>query len=373
MTTVCRIEMRELALPLKTPFVTSAGTMDVRRTILLRITDSDGHTGWAECVALEHADYVPETLASAWQTLEADLAGRLLGAGWEHPREVWPLLCDAGQENAMAIAGLEMAAWELAARAQNRSLADMLGAGRTRVPAGIALGVQDDPARAVERVRDCLARGYQRVKIKIMPGRDLEIIRAVRDALGGNAPLSVDANGAYSLSDTAPLEALDDMNLLMMEQPLANAELEAYADLQSRLRTPLCLDESVGSLEDLDRMIALDAARVLNLKPGRVGGFSVSLAMLERCARYGIGVWCGGMLESGVGRAHNVALSARDEFTMPGDLSPSERYWVQDIVSPEWQMNASGEIAVPRDRPGMGCLPEMELIDRVTVRSRVLQ
>src|SRR5215212_948898 len=247
-----------------------------------------------------------------------------------------------------------MAAWELTARAEGVSLSKKLGGTRERIRVGISLGIQPSPAALVEKARTSLERGYRKVKIKIKPGADVEYVRAVREALGPDAPLMADANNAYSLDDTASLEALDGLGLLMIEQPLAWDDLLRHAELQKRLKTPLCLDESITSVDRAEDMIALKSGRIVNIKAGRVGGFTQCLAIHDLCQANGIPVWCGGMLESGVGRAHNVALASLPNFMLPGDLSPSARYWSRDIVSPEWTMDAEGMVHVPVSRPGIG-------------------
>jgi O-succinylbenzoate synthase len=277
----------------------------------------------------------------------------------------------------MAKAALEMACWEMAARGAGVSLAGLLagqarqggGAARERIAVGISLGIQERPAALVERAAAALARGYRKVKMKIQPGADLVYLQAVRSALGPEAPLMADANSAYRPEDRERLRALDELDLMMIEQPLGWDDLLRHAELQRHLRTPLCLDESITNVERAADMIALGAGRIVNIKPGRVGGFLQAIAIHDLCAASGIPVWCGGMLESGVGRAHNVALAALPNFTLPGDLSPSERYWQRDIVRPEWTMDAQGWIAVPRDRPGMGVEVDREHLEQVTLRT----
>jgi O-succinylbenzoate synthase len=261
-----------------------------------------------------------------------------------------------------------MGVWELAARLQGVPLARLLGGTQTRIPVGISLGIQRDPAALVERAAAAHAAGYRKIKIKIQPGSDIEYIGAVREALGPAAALMADANSAYTPADAEHLARLDEFDLMMIEQPLDSEDLVRHAALQQRLRTPLCIDESITSLERAEDMITLGSGRIVNIKPGRVGGFGPALAIHDLCARHGIPVWCGGMLESGIGRAHNVALASLPNFTLPGDLSPSARYWERDIVLPEWTMDAEGMVEVPLTAPGIGVEVDRDRVEDLTVR-----
>jgi O-succinylbenzoate synthase len=251
------------------------------------------------------------------------------------------------------------------------SLAALLGGVRERIETGISLGIQPDPEALVAKARDAARSGYRKIKLKVKPGADVAFVSAVRDALGPDAPLMVDANNAYTVADFDHLAQLDAFDLVMIEQPLAWDDLVRHAELQKRIATPICLDESITSLERAEDMIRLSSGRIVNIKPGRVGGFGVSLAIHDLCRDHGIPVWCGGMLESGVGRAHNVALASLPNFSVPGDLSPSNRYWERDIVTPEWTM-ADGMVAVPRDSPGIGVEVDRDRVDDLTVKARTL-
>jgi O-succinylbenzoate synthase len=273
----------------------------------------------------------------------------------------------------MAKAAVEMALWALDAEQRGLPLATRLGGTRPCIEVGISLGIQATPAVLVERAGQALAAGYRKVKIKIEPGADVAYIRAAREALGPEAPLMADANNAYSLADADRLVELDQFGLMMIEQPLAWDDLHRHAQLQRRLKTPLCLDESITSLDRAEDLLALGSGRVINIKPGRVGGFGPSIAIHDLCARNGIPVWCGGMLESGVGRAYNVALASLPNFVKPGDISPSSRYWVEDIVTPEWTMSGDGLMAVPRDQPGIGVTIDRERVAELTVREERLR
>jgi len=366
------LTLREIALTLKEPFQISSGTQSHRRIFLVHLHDADGAEGWGECVAAEFPNYGPEAIDTAWIALRDWVAPRVLGRAFAGPEEVHPALDLNFRGHSMAKAAVEMAAWELAARKEGISLACKLGGGmrdiRDHIRVGISLGIQKSPEALVEKVRQALARGYRKVKIKVKPGMDVPFVRAVRDALGPAAPLMVDANNAYTLADVDSLRRFDDLGLMMIEQPLAWDDLLRHAELQKRLRTPICLDESITGADRAEDMIALGSGRIVNIKPGRVGGFRESIAIHDLCQRHGIPVWCGGMLESGIGRAHNVALASLPNFTLPGDVSPSERYWDRDIVIPEWTMDGEGTLRVPVDRPGMGVEVDLNRVDDLTVR-----
>jgi O-succinylbenzoate synthase len=301
------------------------------------------------------------------------VAPRVLGKDFAGPEEIHPVLEVNFRGHNMAKGAVEMAAWELTARVEGVSLSKKLGGTRDRIRVGISLGIQASPEALVAKARTSLERGYRKVKIKIKPGMDVEYVRAVREALGPDAPLMADANNAYSLDDTASLEALDALGLMMIEQPLAWDDLLRHVELQKRMKTPICLDESITSVDRAEDMIALGSGRIVNIKAGRVGGFVQSKAIHDLCERHGIPVWCGGMLESGVGRAHNVALSSLPNFTLPGDVSPSERYWERDIVLPEWTMDREGWVNVPVGEPGMGVKVDLDRVEDLTVRKEELR
>jgi o-succinylbenzoate synthase len=265
-----------------------------------------------------------------------------------------------------------MGCWGLAAGSGRVSLSSLLGGTRDRVPTGISLGIQSEPAALVARAQAAVAAGYRKIKVKIRPGQDVDYVRAVRDALGTSVGLMADANSAYTLADTEQLMRLDDFQLIMLEQPLGDDDLVRHATLQRRMQTPICLDESITSLDRAQDMIELKSGRIVNIKPGRVGGFSASKAIHDLCAGAGIPVWCGGMLESGIGRAYNVALASLPNFSLPGDLSPSARYWQRDVVTPEWTMDAEGMVHVPLDKPGLGVEVDHDFLDSLTVRTEEL-
>lgn len=368
-----RIVLREIRLPLREPFRISSGEMRDRRILLLELFDRDGAHTWAECVVDDAPNYSSETIDTAWPTIVRWLAPRLLGQRVESHAAVHGLLEQDLRGHNMAKASLEMGCWAIASLQHGLPLSRLLGGTRTQIATGISLGIQANVDALIRKATESLAAGYQKVKIKIMPGRDVEWVAAVRHAVGDAAHLMADANNAYTLADADRLAQLDPLNLMMIEQPLAHDDLVRHAELQRRLKTPLCLDESITSLDRAQDMLTLRSGRIINIKPGRVGGFAQSLAIHDFCEEHSVPVWCGGMLESGIGRAYNVALASLPNFTLPGDLSPSARYWAQDIVSPEWTMNAQGMVDVPLSAPGIGVSVDVERIEALTVRREELR
>jgi O-succinylbenzoate synthase len=371
MTQIESIVLREIRLPLKEPFRISSGIVSERRICLLELTDADGTTGWSECVAGEEPNYSAETIDTAWHAIKEWFAPRVIGAAFDHPDSVAAVLEKHVCGHNMAKAAVEMGCWDVAARRRGVSLSCLLGGTRDRVPTGISIGIQANPDALAQRARAAFDQGYGKIKVKIQPGSDIEFVAAVRAALP-NVHLMADANSAYKPTDTDHLAKLDDFNLIMIEQPLHRDDLVRHAELQRRLKTPICLDESITSADRAEDMIALKSGRIVNIKPGRVGGFSSSRAIHDICQANGIPVWCGGMLESGVGRAHNVALASLPNFSLPGDLSPSSRYWTEDIVTPEWTMDGDGMVRVPLDQPGIGVAVNMNRVDNLTVRHEAL-
>ena len=367
-----RIVLREIRLMLKEPFRISSGVCTERRIGLLELTDVDGVVGWSECVAGEQPNYSPETIDTAWLAIREWLAPRVLRRPFDGPEAVFPVLDRNIRGHNMAKAAIEMGCWDVAARREELSLSRLLGGTRDRVSTGISIGIQADAAALADRAAAALAQGYRKIKVKIEPGADVDYVRAVRERLGASVSLMADANSAYTLADADHLAKLDAFDLLMLEQPLGRDDLRRHAELQRRLRTPLCLDECITDVDRAEDMIAMGSGRIVNIKPGRVGGFGVSRAIHDLCQRNGVPVWCGGMLESGIGRAHNVALASLPNFTLPGDLSPSGRYWARDIVKPEWTMDSEGMVHVPLDRPGLGVTIDVDRIDDLTVRREVL-
>jgi O-succinylbenzoate synthase len=371
--TLDRVVLREIRLPLKEPFRISSGEMRERRIMLCELFDASGASTWSECVVDDAPNYSYETFDTAWPTIVRFLAPRLLGRAIDAPGDVHAILDKDVRGHNMAKAALEMGCWALAALQAGIPLSRLLGGTRERIATGISLGIQQDIPTLVAKARDAIAAGYQKVKIKIAPGRDIEWVAAVRGAVGAGAHLMADANNAYTLDDAEHLARLDDLGLMMIEQPLACDDIVRHGDLQRRLRTPLCLDESITSLERAQDMVTLGAGRIINIKPGRVGGFTQSIAIHDYCVENGVPVWCGGMLESGIGRAYNVALASLPGFTLPGDLSPSARYWARDIVDPEWTMDAEGMVDVPLGVPGIGVAVDRARIDKLTVRTEEIR
>lgn len=367
-----RITLREIHLPLREPFRISSGVVTTRRICLLELHDASGAVAWSESVAFEEPNYSSETIDTAWLAIEAYVAPRVLGVRFDKPADVHHVLERDFRGHQMAKATVEMGIWAVAATQAGVPLAKLLGGTRDRVAVGISLGIQPSPEALVKKATAAIAEGYRKVKIKIEPGHDIEYVRAAREALP-SAELMADANNAYTLADADVLAELDALDLMMIEQPLAHDDIVRHAELQRRLRTPICLDESITSLDRAQDMVTLNAGRIINIKAGRVGGFHQSIAIQNYCEQHNIPVWCGGMLESGIGRAHNVALASLSNFTLPGDVSPSRRYWTQDIVFPEWTMSADGMVDVPLDRPGIGVEVDRERVDALTVRRAVME
>lgn len=356
------IELRVLNLPLVSPFTTSFGTESVREVVVVRAITGDGE-GWGEIVTMAGPWYSSEYTHGAIDVVERWLAPALLAQASIAPEDVAthlrPLL-----GHRMAKAGLELAILDAALRAQSVSLAGYLGAERTRVPAGVSVGIQDTPHALVEAVAGYLAQGYQRIKIKIAPGHDVADAAAVR-ARFGPIGLQVDANSAYSLADAGVLARLDDLDLLLIEQPLAEDDLLDHATLARQLRTPICLDESITSAKACADALALGSAAIINIKAGRVGGYLEAVAIHDLCLGRGVPVWCGGMVETGIGRAANAALAALPGFTLPGDISGSDRFFPRDIVTEPARLE-EGHVRVPTG-PGLGVQVDEESLADFTV------
>ncbi|HEX7938269.1 MAG TPA: o-succinylbenzoate synthase, partial [Gemmatimonadaceae bacterium] len=299
---------------------------------------------------------------------------RILGKGIGVPPEgVHDILDRHVSGHYMAKAALEMGCWGIASRLRATSLAKMLGGERAKVATGISIGIQRDPDAIAARAVAAHKQGYRKIKIKIQPGADVEFIRAVRQALPQGTDVSADANSAYVFGDAAHLALLDEFNLIMIEQPLHRDDLVRHAALQRQIKTPICLDESITDMQRTEDMVALGSGKIVNIKPGRVGGLAMSKRIHDFCQRNGVPVWCGGMLESGIGRAYNVALASLPNFLLPGDLSPSSRYWEKDIVEPEWTMDDEGMVAVPREVLGIGVQVDRDRVENITVRREDLR
>jgi o-succinylbenzoate synthase len=365
-----RVELREIHLPLLHPFETSSSRTTERHIIVVRIEDADGREGWGECVADENPYYSEEWTESAWAVITHFLAPLLVGEPLASAESVDDRFAHV-RGNRMAKAALETACWDLEARTRNLPLWQLLGGTRTEIASGVSIGLQPTTAALLDRVRDELAAGYQRVKIKIKPGHDLDLVRAVR-AEFPDIPLMVDANSAYRLSDAPLLQELDRYDLMMMEQPLAHDDIAEHAKLQPQLATPICLDESIRSSDDARHAIELGACRIINIKLGRVGGHVEARRVERVCRENNIPVWCGGMLEAGIGRAHNIALSTLAGFSLPGDVSASARYWAEDIIDPPVTVSPRGTITPPSGA-GIGFAVKRERIDALTKRRIVIE
>jgi len=370
--TIKQIMLREIRMKLREPFQISSGATSTRRILLLQLEGVDGCKVWSECVAGETPNYSPDTIATSWTAIKEWIAPKVLGKEFLGPSSVSEALDTDIRGHKMAKAAVEMGAWALEAEREGVSLSKLLGGTRDKIGTGISLGIQKDPATLVEKAGEALSEGYRKIKLKIKPGADLEYVAAVREALGDKAPLMVDANNAYTVADFDHLLSLDDFGLVMIEQPLAWDDVVKHAELEKLLKTPICLDESITGVDKAEDMLQLESGKIINIKPGRVGGFTESKAIHDLCDREGIPVWCGGMLESGVGRAYNVALASLPNFKIPGDISPSARYWEHDIVTPEWTMDASGMVTVPQETHGIGVDVNVDRVDNLTVRSDIL-
>ena len=368
-----RVTLHEIRLALREPFEISSGVTTDRRILLLELEDVDGIKAWSECVAGERPNFSAETIDTAWLAIAEWLAPRVLRGSVPHPSSLSDKLGTNIRGHLMARAALEMGGWALWAARESLSLSRAIGGTRRTIATGISLGIQPTPALLVDKSRTAIESGYQKIKIKIRPGADIEYIASVREALGVDAPLMADANSAYTLRHADHLADLDSFNLMMIEQPLAHDDLRRHAQLQDRLSTPICLDESITGLDRAEDMLALGSGRIVNIKAGRVGGFTPAKAVHDLCRHHGVPVWCGGMLESGVGRAYNVALASLPDFTIPGDVSPSARYWERDIVIPEWTMDADGMVTVPAEEPGLGVRVDVDRVDDLTERSKTLR
>jgi len=355
-------------MKLVAPFETSMDSTYLRRIILIE-ADVDGLTGWGECVAGESPFYSPEYTDTAWPVLRDFLWPLVKGKTCQAVSEIWDLL-GPGRGHNMAKAALEAAVWDAEARQKGLPLGRLLGGTREEIACGASVGIKDtleDLARAVGQE---LAAGYQRIKIKIKPGKDLELVRRLRQDFP-RIKLMVDANSAYRLEDWALLKQLEGFYLMMIEQPLGWDDLFSHAELQKKLDTPVCLDECIHSEEHARAALALGACKIINIKLGRVGGLLVARRIHDLCQEHGVPVWCGGMLESGIGRAHNIALSTLPNFTLPGDVSASKRYWLEDIITPEVTVSPQGTIRVP-SAPGIGFEPRRDLIEKRTIRKERL-
>jgi O-succinylbenzoate synthase len=357
------VTLRKLKMRLKTPFETSFGVTCERTVVLVEVL-ADGVTGWAEVTTTEGPFYNSETADTAWLIIRRFLAPLVLGKNLSSASEI-PRIFAAIRGHEMARATVENALWDIEAQQMKLPLAKLLGGTHSEIQCGVSLGLQASPEALLEKVAVELQAGYQRIKLKIKPGQDLDFVRAVRKAHPGIL-LSVDANSAYTLADVEHLKRLDEFNLLMMEQPLWWDDIANHAKLQKQLKTSICLDECIRHARDAETALDLDAARIINIKLGRVGGHTSAREIQALCLARNIPVWCGGMLECGIGRVHNIAISSLRGYTLPGDVSASKRYWEEDLIDPPVEVSPRGTIPVPTS-PGLGYHVRQDLIERWTV------
>jgi O-succinylbenzoate synthase len=360
------VTLREIRMSLNAPFETSFGVTQQRRILLVQVC-ADGVSGWGEITTIESPSYNSETTDTAWHIVSDFIAPQVVGKNITRAEETFGLLSGI-RGHYMAKAGVENALWDIEAQQQGVALWRLVGGTQKEISCGVSLGIRETPALLVSKVAEELACGYQRIKLKIKPGKDLDFVAAVRKEFK-DILLSVDANSAYRLEDSEHLRRLDEFALLMIEQPLEWDDIHSHARLQSELRTALRLDECINNERHAIGAIESGACRLINIKLGRVGGHSSARKVHDACRQRNVPVWCGGMLESGIGRAHNIAMSTLPGFTLPGDVSASRRYWAQDIIEPPVEVSEKGTIQAP-STPGLGYQVDQALIERLTVRTR---
>ena len=363
------IVLREVNMRLVHPFETSFGVTRNRRIILVEVL-SEGLTGWGECTAGEHPTFSAESTDTAWSVIVQELGPMLATQSPEHGGECQKIFHKI-RGNRMAKAALENAIWDLEAQREGISLSQLLGGVRETIPCGVSIGIHSSIPELMATIERELAAGYQRIKLKCKPGWDTAVFERVRDRWP-DIMLSCDANSAYRLHDADHIATFAAFDLLMIEQPLWHDDFFFHAMLQRRLETPICLDESIHNRRDALAAIEMESCKIINVKLGRVGGCSEAIAVHNAALERGVPVWCGGMLESGIGRAHNIALSSLENFSLPGDVSASARYWAEDIIEPEVTVSAQGEIAIP-DTPGRGYEVRRDLIEQLTVRKETIR
>ncbi len=363
------ITLREIQMPLVHFFETSFGRTYSRRIILLT-AHCDGVDGWGECVAGEDPFYSSEWIESVWPTMVRYLAPAVLGRNLESARDCAALFSRV-RGHRMAKAALENALWDAEAKQRGLPLWKLLGGTRSEIPCGVSIGIQDSIEQLLEKIHIELAAGYRRIKVKVKPGWDVNVLEKIRSRWS-DITLSCDANSAYTLDQVEHLRSFDQFHLLMIEQPLWNDDIFYHARLQKELQTAICLDESIESARAAAIALETGACRIVNIKVGRVGGLTEARKIHDICQSQKVPVWCGGMLESGIGRAHNIALSTLENFSLPGDVSASKRYWKEDIIEPEVTVSAKGMIAISSE-PGTGYRIKEDLIEKLTVRKQTLR
>jgi O-succinylbenzoate synthase len=358
------IALREIRMKLKSPFETSFGTVQDRRILLVEVV-VDGTSGWGEVTAGETPAYNAETTDTAWHVISDFIAPSLIGQSLSETSQL-PRLMAQIRGHEMAKSGVENALWDAEAQLKGVPLHRLLGGTIEEIACGVSLGIRENPESLVKRVEEELRSGYQRIKLKIKPGKDYEFVAAVRKEFP-NIRLSVDANSAYSLDDAPYLKRLDEFGLLMMEQPLNWDDIYAHSKLQAQIQTAICLDECIHNTRHALTAIELKSCRIINIKLGRVSGHTEARLIEQACRAHGVPVWCGGMLESGIGRAHNIAMSTLPGFSLPGDVSASQRYWSEDIIEPPVEVTEKGTIRAP-ETPGLGYAVRRDRIEKITVR-----
>ncbi|WP_078593962.1 o-succinylbenzoate synthase [Evansella clarkii] len=364
-----RIDLQKLKMPLKSPFETSFGRETHKEFLLVSVYSGD-EVGYAECVAMKKPVYNEETIDTALSVLKNNLIPAVFQQEDLRPEAVTDLFKWVRRNN-MAKSALESAIWDLYCKKENISLASALGGVKKEVEVGVSLGIEPTVEALLEKVEDSLKAGYKKIKVKIKPGKDVDRIQAIRERFGYEVPLMADANSAYTLDQIDTLKELDKYKLIMIEQPLAHDDIIDHAMLQSELETPVCLDESIHTLDDARKAIELGSCKIINIKIGRVGGLTESKRIHDYCEANNIPVWCGGMLESGVGRAHNLAIASLSNFVIPGDTSPSSRYWEQDIVTKEVVMSSPGMVEVPKG-PGIGYEIDEKAVNKYLINKESL-
>ncbi|KAB7706708.1 o-succinylbenzoate synthase [Bacillus aerolatus] len=365
-----KIQMQRIKMPLKAPFITSFGEIKEKDIIIVRVFSED-QVGIAESVALPFPIANEETTDTVWYMLETFLIPQLLNSEIHDPKDVSKMFSYI-RRNPMAKAALEMAVWDLYSKQNGKTLAAALGGSRKEIEVGVSIGIEDSIESLLKKVEGFLEEGYKKIKVKIKPGWDIKPLTAIRKSFGDRIPLMADANSAYTLDDKELLKELDMFHLIMIEQPLAYDDIIDHAKLQAEMNTPICLDESIHSAEDARKAIEINACKIINIKTGRVGGLTEAKKIHDLCEEKQIPVWCGGMLEAGIGRAHNIAIASLSNFTIPGDTSASSRYFDEDIILPEVTLAKPGIIEVP-EKPGIGFEVNNGLINHLTVNEKVFE
>ena len=357
----------KVKMEMKNPFKTSYGTTKDRTFLILEAIDENGISGWGECVTSDEPLYLEEFTNAAQLMLEEHLIPIVTGANIQHPDEISELFRPFKRNN-LAKSAIDGAVWDLYAKRENKSLSACLGGTRSEIEVGVSLGIEENIKDLLTIIEQRINEGYKRIKVKIQPGQDIEVIRSIRKAYP-NLPLMADANAAYTLEDLDNLQKLDPFNLMMIEQPLRAGDLIDHATLQKNITTPVCLDESITSYEDTRQAMEIGSCKIINLKISRVGGLSESKRIHNLCVKNDIPLWCGGMLEAGIGRAHNIAISSLANFSLPGDTAASSKYWYKDIIQPEVTVE-QGMLKVP-DTPGIGYTVNRQALEAVTTEKKV--